>query len=129
LLAVAPNTFAQEREAPVKIFGYFQNSFLHWTTFEERPRQNSFSLQQLNLLFQKDLNPDWTAFINFEFLNNFTSGRQWGSAKLEEAWVKYRSDMRFNLKLGLLIPAFNNFNEIKNRTPCSLIKITPQRVN
>jgi len=114
---VVSNTFAQEKETPIKIFGYFQNSFQHWTTFGERPRQNSFSLQQLNLFFQKDIGSDWTAFVNFEFLNNFSSGRQWGSTKLEEAWVKYRANMRFNLKLGLLIPIFNNLNEIKNRTP------------
>ncbi len=114
---VVPNTFAQGEETPIKIFGYFQNSFQHWTAFEEGPKHNSFSLQQLNLFFQKDLGTNWTAFVNFEFLNNFSSGRQWGSAKLEEAWVKYRADMRFNLKLGLLIPIFNNLNEIKNRTP------------
>ena len=116
-ITVVPNIFAQEKETPIKIFGYFQNSFQQWTAFQERPKQNSFSLQQLNLLLQKDLGPNWTAFVNFEFLNNFSSGRQWGSAKLEEAWVKYRADMRFNLKLGLLIPIFNNLNEIKNRTP------------
>ena len=114
---VVSNTIAQEEETPIKIFGYFQNSFQHWTTFEERPRQNSFSLQQLNVFFQKDLGPDWTAFVNFEFLNNFSSGRQWGSAKLEEVWIKYRANMKFNLKLGLLVPTFNNLNEIKNRTP------------
>lgn len=112
-----PTTFAQEKETPIKIFGYFQNSFQQWTAFEDRPKQNSFSLQQLNLFFQKDLGTNWTAFVNFEFLNNFSSGRQWGSTKLEEAWVKYRANMRFNLKLGLLIPIFNNLNEIKNRTP------------
>ncbi len=111
------STHAQFGESPIRIFGYFQNSFQHWTTFEERPKQNSFSLQQLNLFFQKDLGTNWTAFVNFEFLNNFSSGRQWGSAKLEEAWVKYRANMRFNLKLGLLIPIFNNLNWIKNRTP------------
>jgi len=114
---VVPNTFAQVKETPIKIFGYFQNSFQQWTAFEFRPKQNSFSLQQLNLFFQKDLGTNWTTFVNFEFLNNFSSGRQWGSANLEEAWVKYRADMRFNLKLGLLVPIFNNLHEIKNRTP------------
>ncbi len=112
-----PNVFAEDEENPIKIFGYFQNSFQQWTAFENRPKQNSFSLQQLNLFFQKKLGSNWTAFINFEFLNNFSSGRQWGSMNLEEAWIKYRTDMRFNLKLGLLVPIFNNLNEIKNRTP------------
>ena len=39
-----------------------------------------------------------------------------GSTKLEEVWVKYRADRRFNLKMGMLIPIFNNLNEINNRT-------------
>ncbi|MCH8020503.1 porin [candidate division KSB1 bacterium] len=116
LLAIA-SAGAQSQEKPLRIFGYFQNSFQQWTAFEVRPKQNSFSLQQLNLFFQKDLGTNWTAFVNFEFLNNFSSSRQWGSFNLEEAWVKYRADMRFNLKLGLLVPIFNNLHEIKNRTP------------
>jgi len=124
LLAIA-SAGAQSQEKPLRIFGYFQSSFQHWTTFvfldegvkRERPRQNSFSLQQLNLFFQKDLGTNWTAFFNFEFLNNFSSSRQWGSFNLEEAWVKYRANMTFNLKLGLLIPIFNNLHVIKNRTP------------
>jgi len=116
LLAIA-SAGAQSQEKPLRIFGYFQNSFQQWTAFEFRPKQNSFSLQQLNLFFQKDLGTNWTAFVNFEFLNNFSSSRQWGSFNLEEAWVKYRTDMRFNLKLGLLVPIFNNLHEIKNRTP------------
>lgn len=114
---VVSNSFAQVEERPIKIFGYFQNSLQQWTAVDNRPKQNSFSVQQLNLFFKKSLAANWAAFVNFEFLNNFSSGRQWGSANLEEAWIKYRRDMRFNLKLGLLIPIFNNLNEIKNRTP------------
>jgi hypothetical protein len=113
----ASNTFAQGGESPLKIFGYFQTSFQHWTTSEDRPEGNSFSLQQLNLFFQKDLARNWSAFVNFEFLNNFSSSRQWGAANLEEAWVKYRLNEKFNLKLGLQIPIFNNLNAVKNRTP------------
>ena len=30
--------------------------------------------------------------------------------------MKYRADRRFNLKMGMLIPIFNNLNEINNRT-------------
>ncbi|MFQ5770818.1 MAG: hypothetical protein ACE5HX_09790, partial [bacterium] len=111
------NSLAQIGESPIRIFGYFQNSLQHWTTFEDRQEQNSFSVQQLNLFFQKDLGQNWRAFVNFEFLNNFSSSRQWGAANLEEAWVRYRANEKFNLKLGLLIPIFNNLNEIKNRTP------------
>lgn len=109
--------FAQFSPGDIKIFGYFQTSFRHTTRLVNEPEQNTFNLQQLNLFFQNDLSHNWTAFINFEFLNNFSSSRQWGSANLEEAWLKYRSGKEFNLKLGLQIPIFNNLNEIKNRTP------------
>lgn len=113
----APHSFAQRQEAPLKVFGYFQNSLQHWQAFTYQPAQNSFSLQQLNLFFQKDLGRNWTAFINFEALNNFSSSHRWGALNLEEAWVKYAAGTKFNLKLGLQTPAFNNLNEIKNRTP------------
>ena len=63
--AAAPNAFAQAQETPVKIFGYFQNSFQQWIPFVDRPKQNSFKIQQLNLLFQKDFGANWTAFVNF----------------------------------------------------------------
>ncbi len=107
---------AQTRETPLRIFGYFQDSFEH-RAIKIDADQNFFNLQQLNLFFQKDLAQNWRAFVNLEFLNNFSSNRQWGSAKLDEAWVRYRVNEKFNLKLGLLIPVFNHLNEIKNRTP------------
>jgi hypothetical protein len=117
LSIVASDSFAQREDTPLRIFGYFQNSLQHWTAFENHPTQNSFNLQQLNLFLQKDLSRNWTAFVNFEVLNTFSSNRQWGAFNLEEAWVKYEPNMKFNLKLGLQIPIFNNLNEIKNRTP------------
>jgi hypothetical protein len=117
LLFTASTTSAQQEDAPLKIFGYFQNSLQHWTTLGDLQEHNSFSLQQLNLFFQKELGDNWTAFVNFEALNTFSSSRSWGALNIEESWVRYRLDMRFNLKLGLLVPTFNNLNEIKNRTP------------
>lgn len=117
ILLLLNQSYAQIDESPIKIFGYFQNSFQHWTTFEDRHEQNSFSLQQLNFFLQKDLRRSWTALVNFEFLNNFSSSRQWGDANLEEAWVRYRANEKLSLKLGLQIPIFNNLNEINNRTP------------
>lgn len=116
-LILSSHAFAQREDQPVKIFGYFQNSLQHWTVFENHPAQNSFGLQQLNLFLQKDLSRNWTAFVNFEALNTFSSSRHWGAFNLEEAWVKYAPNMKFNLKLGLQIPIFNNLNEFKNRTP------------
>lgn len=117
LSIVASDSLAQREDTPLKVFGYFQNSLQHWTVFENHPAQNSFGLQQLNLFLQKDLSRNWTAFVNFEALNTFSSSRRWGALNLEEAWVKYNHNMKFNLKLGLQIPIFNNLNEVKNRTP------------
>lgn len=109
---------AQPGESPLRTFGYFQNQFENTSNRDgSYGPSNSFLLQQLNLFFQKNLARDWSAFVNFELLNNYSSGRQWGTFNLEEAWVKYRSSKQVNLKLGLQIPLFNNLNEIKNRTP------------
>lgn len=124
-----PLVFAQGGESPLRIFGYFQTSFRQWsaldfqtshpevTGIEEQPAQNSFNLQQLNLFISKDIARHWRTFVNFEILNTFSSGKQWGSFNLEEAWVRYKPGDKFSLKTGLLIPTFNNLNEIKNRTP------------
>jgi len=121
--------FGQSGETPIRLFGYFQNSFQYWpemdvtTTHpqfsspEGLAAYTSFTMQQLNLFLSKNLSQHWRAFVNFEFLNNFSTSRQWGAINLEEAWVRYKASDEFNLKIGLLIPAFNNLNEIKNRTP------------
>ena len=117
ILSFCSNLTAQVAEAPLKFFGYFQTSFQYQGGRQITSDRTSFSIQQLNLFFQKDLARDWTAFVNFEILNNFSLSKQWGAINLEEAWVRYRASKQFNLKLGLQIPEFNNLNQIKNRTP------------
>lgn len=129
LLLATSSLWSQKGESPLKIFGYFQTSFQHWTELkfktthpqifepETQPASNTFNTQQLNTFFRKDLAKDWRAFINFEILNTFSSARKWGSFNLEEAWLRYRASDQFKLQIGLLIPIFNNLNEIKNRTP------------
>lgn len=111
----------QSREKPLSIFGYFQNSFFHETgythTLESQAAYNSFNLQQLNVFLQKDISSGWRAFVDFQILNTFSSARRWGSFNIEEAWIRYRLNEKFTLKLGLQIPIFNHLNEIKNRTP------------
>ena len=109
--------FAQSDNAGPKVFGYFQASLGFEEDVETSRQSNSFTLQQLNLFLQKDLMPSWTAFINLEFVNSYSSILSWGAFSLEEAWINYRRSDQFKLKLGLLTPAFNNLNEIKNRTP------------
>lgn len=111
--AAAP---AQTGPGPIRTFGYFQVQFRQ-DFVQDAENTNTFSVQQLNLFFQKDLARDLTALIDFEVLNSFSSDRQWGAFNLEEAWVGYFANRAFHLRLGLLKPAFNGLNEIKNQTP------------
>lgn len=107
---------AQVEEGPIKIFGYFQTTLSHQNTYNVKTI-NSFAMQQMNMFFQKDLAPNWTALVNFQFINSFSSERFWGNFNLEEVWVRYRAGQRLNIKAGLQTPIFNNLNEINNRTP------------
>lgn len=116
---------AQTQESDLRIFGYFQNSFAHETEANTQNRHNSFNLQQLNLIAQKDLAENWRAFINLKIINNFSTEKRWGAYSIEEAWLRYRYNNQFNLKLGLQIPIFNSFNEIKDRTPLVPYVIKP----
>ena len=117
LSLTAPAAFAQPEPSPLRTFGYFQNSFQQQWDYQHDRETNTFLAQQLNLFLQKDLGERWTALVDFEVVNNFSSTRRWGSFNLEEAWIRYRASRQFNLKVGLHIPPFNNLNEIKNRTP------------
>ena len=119
------SVLAQGGESDLRIFGYFQTLFRHESESGLNKKRNSFSLQQLNLLLRKDLARNWRAFVNIEGVNTFNSKRNWGSLRFEEAWARYRKDVKLNLKIGLQIPAFNNFNEIKNRTPLLPYAIRP----
>ena len=105
-----------QAEDDLRVFGYFQTGFQHVSSDVSKD-ENTFNLQQLNLFFQKNISTHWSAFVNFEILNNYSSSRHWGALNLEEAWVKYRYNKSFTLKLGLSVPTFNYLNEIKNRTP------------
>ena len=121
-------TWAQVGERDLRLFGYFQNNVFNTrTTFKDGRsfQQNSFAVQQLNVFLQRDLAPRWTALVNFELINSYSSNRNWGTFSLEEAWVKYRFGHKLSLKLGQHIPPFNNFNEIKNRTPLMAYIVRP----
>ena len=68
---------AQQGEAPLRLFGYFQTNYVQYNQLEEGFKDaKTFSMQQLNLFMQKDLDRDLTAFVNFEFLNNYSSSKQ-----------------------------------------------------
>lgn len=105
-------------QSDLEIFGYFQSTFTHIQIVDSiyKP-SNSFAVQQLNVFLKKDFNDDFSAFVNLELLNSYSSERNWGGLNLEEAWMKYGYSDAFNIKAGLLIPRFNALNEIKNKTP------------
>ena len=109
--------FAQPADLDLKVFGYFQVSYGYERNIDQSVQNKSFNLQQLNLFLQKELAQNWTAFVNLEFVNSYSSFRNWGALNLEEAWVSYRRSDQLKLKLGLQVPIFNNLNEIKNKTP------------
>ena len=117
LVASSPPAFAQIGESPIRIFGYFQNQFKQEGSPRADRESNTFLLQQLNLFFQKNLGRNWSAFVNFEVLNSFSTSRNTGALNLEEAWIRHRLNKKLNLKIGLQIPTFNHLNQIKNRTP------------
>lgn len=108
---------AQAGEDRINVLGYFQGSLYYQKDLKTENRSTTFTTQHLNLILQRDLMRRWSAFVNFEFTNSYSSQRNWGSFSLEEAWAKYRRNKYFTIKMGLLIPKYNNLNEIKNRTP------------
>lgn len=121
---------ARAQSDDLRVFGYFQTQFRHaqesaqinlpngMTVPVYVPETvNSFSLQHLNVLMAKNFSERFSGFINLEFVNTYDSDLGWGAFGVEEAWVRYRHDRRFDLKVGALVPTFNNLNTIKNRAP------------
>jgi hypothetical protein len=108
--------YAQEAQ-PLEVFGYFQAKFAYSPKNSFERAQNSFNIQQMNILLRKELGHDFSAFVNVELTNSFSSERNWGALNLEEAWVKYQIIPELSIKGGLLIPTFNNLNAIKSKTP------------
>ncbi len=121
---------ARAQSDDLRVFGYFQTQFRHAEESAQinlpngmalpvyiPEHVNSFSIQHLNLLFAKNLGSSFSGFINLEFVNTYDSDLGWGAFGIEEAWVRYRYDRRFDVKVGALVPTFNNLNAIKNRAP------------
>ena len=120
LLSLSVVTFGQSDD--LQFFGYFQNNFTHYYLHLNGARPStlwaadSYVMQQMNLFAAKNFGPQFTSFVNMEITNSLSSKDNYGAIKVEEAWLKYEPSGLFNVKFGLLIPRFNNFNEIKNRT-------------
>lgn len=108
---------AQMKLDPPLMFGYFQNTLAFVDGKDSEPDYTSFSVQQMNVMIQKDISPAWTTFVNLEFVNSFSTSRMFGDLNLEEAWVRYRINTHLSLKLGLHTPEFNRLNTIKTKMP------------
>lgn len=125
-------TFAQ---SDLEIFGFAQTSFSHFESwysqpidpdFDEEHVYNFMGIGQLNIMMAKQFNPEFSAFVNFEFINDYSSDKGFGSFNLQEAYIRwdYRDFMK--VKFGMLIPKFNNLYEIYNRTPLLPYLIRPK---
>lgn len=124
-------------QGDIQVFGFFQGfasqsftntkttqfvqaappTFLIPTENEAKTEGSNFTLQQANIFASKDLGGGFNAFLNLEFVNSYSSDKGWGKFNLQEAFVKYEGSDVFNVKAGMLLPAFNNLYEIYNRMP------------
>ena len=106
------------RAQETNVFGYFQAmAEINKSEDPSIKSFNTFNLSQLNLLLSHDLSSNFSAFVNFELVNSYSTEHNWGQFSLQEAWLRYVHSNELQAKAGLLIPTFNNLNEIKNRTP------------
>jgi len=109
---------AQAGESDLRVFGYLQAS-LYQEYYPDAgiTNANSFTVQQLDIMMQKDLGRHWSSFVDLLMTNNFSSRGNTGTFDLEQAWVRYRRNSHLNIKAGMLIPQFNYLNEIRNKMP------------
>ena len=104
----------------LSLFGYVQTQARYSNSRGipgETGKNLSFSVQQMNLFLNKQINNSFNAFIDLEFTNNFSHSDNWGNFRIEEAWVRYNLSQAFRVKAGILVPTFNQLNTFKNRTP------------
>jgi len=121
-------------QSDMDIYGYAQTSYLYFNNSydpyppegEENYKYHNMGVGQLNLFFSKNFGDDFSAFINFEFINNFSSDKNFGSFNLQEAYLKWDYRNFLKVKFGMIIPQFNNLFEIYNRTPLLPYLIRPK---
>jgi len=121
-------------QSSIDIYGYVQSSysFFHnvWNPYappgEDNYTYNNMGINQLNLFVAKDLGNDLSSFINFEFINDYSSDKGFGSFNLSEAYLKWDYRDFLKVKFGMIIPQFNSLFEIYNRTPLLPYLIRPK---
>lgn len=123
LLTISISTITAQE---VNVFGFFQgmasyNSSTTTTYFPSKTTDeksvSNLVLQQANLFVSSTINDQFSAFVNLEFANNYSSSKGWGTFSLQEIYLKYQYNSLLKAKIGAFLPKFNNLNEIYNRTP------------
>jgi hypothetical protein len=121
----------------IDIYGYVQSSFLtfhnHFEPYapvgEDNYTYKNMGIDQLSVFFGKELGDDFSAFVNFEYSNNYSSDKGFGSFNLQEAYLKWDYRDFLKVKFGMVIPQFNSLFEIYNRTPLIPYLIKPKLYN
>lgn len=80
-------------------------------------KASSFNIQEMDLVFQKNLGSALSTFVDLQFLNTYSSEKGWGNFNLDQMWIKYSPTKQLNVKFGHIVPIFNAFNEIKTKFP------------
>jgi hypothetical protein len=114
-------------QSPLDVFGYAQLTYNHFNNYwqysppvvtgEADYRFHYMGVNQLNLLFSKEMGGGFSGLINLEFVNNYSSNRGFGSFNLQEAYVRYDYADWLKVKFGMVIPQFLAMYEIYNKTP------------
>jgi len=121
-------------QSSVDIYGYVQSSYSFFHNYytpyapvgESNYTYNNMGINQLNLFLAKDLGNDFSSFINFEFINNYSSDKGFGSFNISEAYIKWDYRDFLKVKFGMVIPQFNALFEIYNRTPLLPYVVRPK---
>lgn len=131
LIALSGSVSAQ---GSLDIYGYAQASYINFANSydpyppegEQNYKFHNMGIGQLNLFLMKDFGDNLSGFINFEFINNYSSDKNFGSFNLQEAYLKWDFRNFLKVKFGMIIPQFNNLFEIYNRTPLLPYLIRPK---
>jgi hypothetical protein len=135
LLLISFTQVSLKAQDDLEVFGYAQPYFNSYSSEyaepgppegEENYKYYTMGVSQLNLFFKKGFGDDFSAFVNFEVVNNFSSDKGWGGFALQEAYLRWNYSDALKFKFGMLIPTFNQLYEIYNKTPLLPYVFRPQ---
>jgi hypothetical protein len=112
-------------QSAIEVYGYVQSAYVHFhNTWDPYPPAGEgnytyhyMGTNQLNLFLSKDLGDNFTSFVNFEYINNYSSDKGFGAFNLQEAYIKWEYRDFLKVKFGQFIPQFNAMFEMYNKTP------------